>query len=196
MNTVIWWESQIERDYIYLLEIDPDVLSYKEQPFTLSYPSQGKLRKYTPDFWVERRVKKQVVEVKPQQQVESQSNLHLFPKIASICHQLDLEFVVVTETMIRVQPKLDNIKLLMKYSRVSLSATHRLDCLQYFHSQKSRSLQQAEQDLRPVGMSRPILLRLLYEGWLVTDLMQPLRPESLLQLAPEGIQWKQMDCSR
>ena len=27
MNTAIWWESQLERDYIYLLEIDPDVLS-------------------------------------------------------------------------------------------------------------------------------------------------------------------------
>ncbi|MBD2181884.1 hypothetical protein H6S82_00250 [Planktothrix sp. FACHB-1355] len=24
MNTTIWWESQIERDYIYWLEIDPD----------------------------------------------------------------------------------------------------------------------------------------------------------------------------
>jgi hypothetical protein len=37
MNRVIWWESQLERDYIYLLEIDPEVLSYSEQPFTISY---------------------------------------------------------------------------------------------------------------------------------------------------------------
>lgn len=37
MNAVISWESQLERDYIYLLEIDPEVLSYGEQPFTISY---------------------------------------------------------------------------------------------------------------------------------------------------------------
>ena len=33
MNTTIWWESQLERDYIYLLEIDPDVTAYQGQPF-------------------------------------------------------------------------------------------------------------------------------------------------------------------
>jgi hypothetical protein len=65
MNTVIWWESQLERDYIYLLEIDPEVLSYGEQPFTISYTDKGKPRRYTPDFVVTRPQKTQVVEVKP-----------------------------------------------------------------------------------------------------------------------------------
>jgi hypothetical protein len=54
MNESVWWESQIERDYIYLLEIDTDVISYKSQPFFLNYMKEGKTRKYTPDFWVKR----------------------------------------------------------------------------------------------------------------------------------------------
>ncbi|MGQ4648881.1 hypothetical protein [Lyngbya aestuarii] len=44
MNAVIWWESQLERDYIYLLEIDPEVLSYGEQPLTISYTDKRYLR--------------------------------------------------------------------------------------------------------------------------------------------------------
>jgi hypothetical protein len=44
MNTAIWWESQLERDYIYLLEIDPDVLFYQGQPFTITYSSHYALQ--------------------------------------------------------------------------------------------------------------------------------------------------------
>ncbi|MDJ0574365.1 MAG: hypothetical protein QNJ65_04270 [Xenococcaceae cyanobacterium MO_234.B1] len=54
MQTVIWWESQIERDYIYLLEIDSDVVAYYGQPFKIQYTDKGKSRNYTPDFLVER----------------------------------------------------------------------------------------------------------------------------------------------
>lgn len=69
MNTIIWWESQIERDYIYLLEIDPNVESYKGQPFKIHYTSSGSGRSYTPDFWVTRPDRQQVVEVKPASKV-------------------------------------------------------------------------------------------------------------------------------
>lgn len=74
MNTAIWWESQIERDYIYLLESDPIVLSYKSQPFSMNYTSLGKKRTYTPDFWVERADFQQVVEVKPITQVNTEKS--------------------------------------------------------------------------------------------------------------------------
>ncbi len=41
MNTTIMWESQLERDYIYLLEIDTD---------TVAYDRQNRRKKYTPTF--------------------------------------------------------------------------------------------------------------------------------------------------
>ena len=71
MNTTIMWESQLERDYIYLLEIDTDIVAYCEQPFTIAYDRHNRRKKYTPDFLVERKCSKQVVEVKPKSKVES-----------------------------------------------------------------------------------------------------------------------------
>jgi hypothetical protein len=71
MNASIWWESQLERDYIYLLEIDTDAVAYCEQPFTIAYDRHNRRKKYTPDFLVERRCSKQVIEVKPKSKVES-----------------------------------------------------------------------------------------------------------------------------
>ncbi len=190
MNTAIWWESQLERDYIYLLEIDPDVLSYQGQPFTIAYSNLDKRRKYTPDFWVERKGSKQIIEVKPAHKVSETQNTRRFQQAASICLAHNLEFVVVTEKTIRVQPRLDNIKLLHRYARVSLSWHNYIDCLEYFRSVETKSLLEAERDLEAKGITRNYLLRLLWSGFLLTDLMKPITPLSLIQLSREAINWE------
>jgi TnsA endonuclease N terminal len=192
MSTTIWWESQLERDYIYLLEIDPDVLSYCEQPFTMTYPSQGKLKRYTPDFLVTRSQSQQIVEVKPERLAHAEKNLQLWRQIAPIAIANNREFFVVTEKMIRVQPRLNNIKLLYKYAKVPLSFNNYLDCLEYFQNNKSLSLINAEQHLRALGISRSLLLRLLWSGVLVTDLMTPINSESLIQLCKGNCNWERL----
>jgi hypothetical protein len=192
MNTIIWWESQIERDYLYLLEIDPDVLSFKEQPFIITYISLGKSKKYIPDFVVTRTQKTQVVEVKPLNQVYSDKNLHKFRHIAPIVIAQNMEFIVVTDHMIRVQPKLNNIKLLYKYARVPLSLSNYLDCLEYFQTTPDTSFQKASQDLKAKGVSKNILLRLLWSGFLVTDLMKPITEDSSIQISLNPCNWKHL----
>lgn len=47
------------------------------------------------------------------------------------------------------------------------------------------SLLDAERDLKVQGISRSLLLRLLWCGFLVTDLMQLINAESLIQLSKE-----------
>lgn len=49
-----FFESSLERDYIYILEFDHNVRSYEEQPVTIEYLDEiGKKRTYTPDFLVQ-----------------------------------------------------------------------------------------------------------------------------------------------
>jgi hypothetical protein len=184
MNAAIWWESQIERDYIYLLESDPIVLSYKSQPFSMNYTSQGKKRTYTPDFWVKRADFQQAVEVKPITQINTEKNQKLFHYINLLCQEKGLDFVVVTDRMIRIQPKLDNLKLLYKYARTPLTLNKYLDCQRYFRNREATSLKQVWQELEPRGISKNLLYKLLYIGALQTDLMQPISSESLIQLSP------------
>ncbi len=192
MKTIIWWESQIERDYIYLLEIDPDVVSFFGQPFKIAYNYEGLPRKYTPDFLVTRTQKTQVVEVKPVQQALSEKNLRLFRHIAPIVDANKMEFVVVTEQLIRVQPKLNNIKLLYKYAREPLSLSNYLDCLKYFQNRVATSIEDAMVELTDKGVSKNILLRLLWSGFLVTDLMKPINCASLIQMSPNDCNWERL----
>lgn len=182
MQTGIWFESLIERDYMYLLESDPDVLSYRSQPETIFYTRDNRQRKYTPDFLVERRSKKQIVEIKPASKVHDDENLRLFRCIALVCKERGWEFAVVTDEMIRVQPLLNNLKLLYKYVREPLTFQNYIDCHQYFSESVSTSIQTAEKDLNPRQISRKTLLKLIWVGWLSTDLMKPISSESLITL--------------
>lgn len=183
MNSTIWWESQIERDYIYLLEIDPNVLEYCSQPFKIIYKDSGKNRRYTPDFWVRRANSQQIVEVKPASAIEQEKNTNLWKHIAANCQEKGLEFIVVTDVMIRIQPLLNNIKLLYKYARTPLNFNDSLECQHYFTNKNSMPLFQAGQDLKAKGISKRQLYKLIYFGVLITDLMEPISSESLIELS-------------
>lgn len=182
MQATIWFESLLERDYIYLLEIDPDVLSFYGQPFKISYTLNAKQRKYTPDFFVQRRNEKQVIEVKPASKASSDKNLSLFQKVAPICEEEGWKFIVVTDEMIRIQPVLNNVKLLYKYSGISVAPQIFLACKKYFENQDLVVLEDAEKDLVLKGIDRKIIFRLLYSGLLETDLTKPLSPSSTIKL--------------
>jgi len=47
------FESSLERDFLLLLDFDPEVVLYEEQPVTINYhDDQGRRRRYTPDVLV------------------------------------------------------------------------------------------------------------------------------------------------
>lgn len=180
MNDNFWYESHLERDYMYLLEIDPNVISYRSQPFKIKYLVQGKKRTYTPDLFVELATEKHVAEVKPVSKVNSERNQEIFRHVAPQCKEQGWKFVVVTDQMIRVQPKLNNVKLLYTYSKVSLSFKDYIDLEKQFQKKETASLEEVGRDLASQDIDRTKLLRALYYGILETDLMQPISSNSLL----------------
>ena len=184
MHSGVWYESLTERDYMYLLEIDPDVLSYSSQPLKIAYKEDGKRRKYTPDFFVERSQKKQVVEIKPITLIDSDKNKRFFQCITYICQSKGWEFLVITDEMIRREPFLSNIKLLYRYALVTLTPQATVTCHQYFKNQVTVTLKTAEEDLIAQGIFRENLLKLIFVGFLSTDLRTPIGSDSLISLSP------------
>lgn len=184
-GNIVPYESHLERDYIYFLEIDPDVTDYVGQPWKLSYYLDGKPRKYTPDFFVERRTKKQVIEVKPSQKALEKKYQTLFQKVTPICTLAGWEFLVVTDEMIRVEPRLSNIKILYKYSKIQYSLEHLKTCKKYCQELEPITISQALKVLQPLGINRQIIFRLISEGFLQTDLMKPICSSSLIQITPK-----------
>lgn len=185
MGKTIWWESQLEQDYIYLLEFDPDVTSYQEQPPTISYVLNGKKRRYTPDFLVERRDKRQIIEVKPEEHITKEKNLLLFNSVAPILSQEGYEFNLVTDKAIRIQPRLANIKLLTRYARTPIDPQLQIACHEFFIGKHEVRLSDVASFLADKNLGMQFLYSLLYWGILLTDLMEPIESHSYVRPSEE-----------
>lgn len=110
---MIQWESLLERDYIYLLEFDPNVKYYEAQSVEIKYLYQGKEYTYYPDFkvtTVDDFV--EIVEVKPFKFLNKEENLRKFEAGRIYCEQKKWEYLVVTEENIRVGHIQENLRKL------------------------------------------------------------------------------------
>jgi hypothetical protein len=183
MRSLIWYESLNERDYMYLLEIDPDVISYSTQPFKISYILDKKVRWYTPDFLVQRKSKQQIVEIKPSCWNDDEKNVRKFSVIAANLRSEGQNFVIITDEMMSQGYLLNNIKLLYRYAQIHVKLQNLIICHQYFQNKLSVPLNLAIKDLQNLGINKAILLKLIFLGFLTTDLIQQINDNSLLCLS-------------
>lgn len=189
MNRVVWAEGLIELDYIYLLEYDhPNVLSFLEQPCRIHYKLEGRWHQYTPDFYVERTDKRLIVEVKQEEEAVEEDNQRLFRIASDTCEQNGYKFIVVTDKMIRIQPRLDNIKLLTRYERTDIDNPHyQITCHEFFTKRREATLDEVTQFFASYDMSKQVVYALLYWGILSTDLMKPIGSESIVYLPGNAV---------
>lgn len=183
MVKMVWWESQIERDYLYLLEFDSDVISYEEQPLKVSYHIDGKPHLYTPDLRVVRRSKRQIAEVKDDENANKEEWVRLFRTVAPICQREGYEYIVVTDSVIRVQPRLDNLKLIYKYARASVTTEHQILLYGIFANRELLTLEEIIRGFVSKGTAENTVYALIQRGILSLDLLQPIKPESVVRLS-------------
>jgi len=179
----VWCESQLEGDYPYWLEFDRDVDGYEREPFRIYYFRDGKEHYYTPDFQVRRKNKTQIVEVKYEEEAETEECQRLFTIASDACDRMGYEFLVVTEKDIRIKPKLNNLKILYRYARVNFDSEMLYHVKDYFSVRDRLVLREAESHLAVYSITRPVLLSMVFHGFLYIDLMQPITKDSVLEIA-------------
>ncbi len=186
MGRMIMWESQIERDYLYLVDFDPDVVYCQEQPLIVRYYDDRdcKMHRYTPDFLLVRRSsKKQIIEVKDEKTARSEEYQQLFQRVAPVLHREGYEFIVVTDRMVRVQPLLKNAKLLHKYAATRISNEHLIHLTDLFADRRELPLGELTTLLGSKGISMQQIFALLWHGILSIDLGKEINSDSLVAFA-------------
>ncbi len=187
-NHQIAFESTIERDFLFFLEYDSTVTCYYEQPFTIEHlDADGKLRTYTPDFQVIRTSGKELVECKPAALLNAAHTQRQTELGQQWAEEHDHAFTIMTDLALRSGHRLANLKLLWRYSRLSVSPSLEADCIEHLRrhppgitlAELITSLTKTRHCFNPL---LPVLYRLLWQGILLTDLTQPLSSESLLWL--------------
>ncbi len=185
------FESLIERDYIYLLEYDRDVISYKEQPLEITYRVNNRLRKCYPDFEIQRKDRKQLVEVKPHAKLvkilHDETTINKFNAVALYCDANGYsDFRIVTEKDIRTGNVLKNIRLLFSYSNIIVPKDIKNTIINVLVS--SYQVQTINQLLSSmcVKENKPTIyayiLNMLYYQEIGTDLEEPITRNSFIYL--------------
>src|SRR6266702_1898566 len=115
------YESTIERDLVYFIKFDPTVITYYAQPMVITgTDAEGNAHTYTPDFLVVRIDRKEIVECKPEALMNSS---HAQQQIAigqEWATNNNHDFAIVTDTNLRSGHTLANLKLLWRYSRLTV----------------------------------------------------------------------------
>lgn len=124
-DVLIGFESLLEKDYMMLLDFDPTVEKYVEQPVTIPVP--GRSRRYTPDLLVTfredatgHRPPAQLIEVKTTADLTRKAE-ELQPKFAvAEKYAADRGWIFLTKTELDIRTqRLANLKFLRRYRNLS-----------------------------------------------------------------------------
>jgi len=170
MKRMIWFESTIERDFIYILEYDSGIIRFEEQPLTIEYLVGRKIHKYTPDFKVETAESIVLVDCKPESELGRVEHQIKFDAAAEWCEERTWDFQVVTDRDIREGNYLLNVKTLVNHARRPV-ATETLKRAEHILSTRACTLRDLAILIEPNGIAaiEADLLCLAFHGRLKVD---------------------------
>lgn len=124
LERMVAFESTIERDLLYLLDFEPHVESFAEQPLVITYWEGIKQRTYTPDFQVKfTNGQTTLVECKPEALVKKEQNVMKFAAGEAWCAERGWKYEVITDQALRRGFRLDNVRFLTRFARHELPLT-------------------------------------------------------------------------
>lgn len=185
-------ESSLERDLLVLLDFDPAVERYEEQPVRIEYrDARGRRRAYTPDVLVhfrqdiaqEQPTTPLLYEVKYRKDL-SENWPQIKPKVQAArayAREHGWRFKLITEREIRT-PYLQSVKFLRQYRRLQPGDAERRLLLDRLREAGESDPETLLSDIHPEPVRRAELLPTLWHmvavGDIYADLAEPLTMHS------------------
>jgi hypothetical protein len=181
-------ESSLEYDLSLLLEIDPDIESFCEQPMEIHYRLNGEIHEHVPDQLVHWKDTSCVIESKFRIEAEEPAVAARSALLARDLPLLGLGYRVLTEERIKKEPRLRNAEDIRYAGRQSIDDQTRSRILALVDSHTPVTWGGAiTGELGERG--REPLARLVREGVLWFDIEQELLPSTRFVRRTEGLKW-------
>ena len=190
----IMYESTIERDYIFFLKYDPTVLTYRAQPMVIAgTDTEGNDHTYTPDFLVVRTDRKEIVECKPEALLDHPHTRQQIQMGEAWAAANNHQFVIVTDTELRKDHTLANLKLLWRYCRTAVPTATLASCIAHLKTRPGSmafediaqflaSLADTSEMQQPYRQA-PFIYNMLFHHILQADLTKPISPATIVWLS-------------
>jgi hypothetical protein len=186
MRRMVHWESENELNAFRLLDCDPDVTRFNEQPCEIVYALDGQLRCHYPDILVQRNGRKELWEVKSETRAEE---LEITTRTKLLIEELPrwgYAYLVVLAKDLAMQPRLANARFLLGFGRSAVS-----DCEQELIRltvKQHGSLLWSDASSGKYGpRGREILCSLVLRGVLTVDPNLPISPSTRFIASKEKI---------
>ncbi|MGL5339137.1 MAG: TnsA endonuclease N-terminal domain-containing protein [Aeromonas veronii] len=182
-NRLVAWESQLKQKACALFEFSADVVSYREQPITIYFESDGQMRRYTPDFELRfHDGRSMYLEVKPFAKLQGHSVKRRFQQVARFWEMHGQQFGVITDIELHHPTLQRNLKLLRAHQRVHVPDEVWLRIGHWLRAIGSVTFEQLAELLN----SPTQVYALIAQQVLHVDLLTPFSPTTTLH-SPEGI---------
>ena len=176
-------ESRLEKEYVELMQFDRSIQSLKSQAHKLVYYDEGKKSSYTPDFIIERKDGKEIIEVKHSKSLPKHKQKLLDVEIAYSL--LGLRFLVLTEEFIRKQPRLANAQLILRYSWEKVSRKSFKALVDHFKDFGTDTIGSVLEKLSPKGVLMGELYKLIFHGIIMLDFDKQIDEDSEISFNPK-----------
>lgn len=183
-------ESSLEFEACYHLEFQANISSFEAQPLGYEYQSFGRTAKYTPDFKTTDRHSNQeeILEIKAEKEAYSRTFQEIFTHKQAAAEELNTPLNLLTESEIRKEPLLSNLKILHRYRTSDPLGNEHYDILDLIGTQGPIQINAVPEATR---LEKSHCYRMVYDllarGFLITEKTLadfPLNSLSLVRVRP------------
>lgn len=125
MGRMIEWESENELNAFRLLDVNPAVRSFREQPCEIRYVLHGELHRHYPDALVELDTGNELWEIKPEREAIAQDTVDRTQLLSGALPNHGFRYRVAIAEDLRREPRLTNAKILLRHGRSEISPLDR-----------------------------------------------------------------------
>lgn len=190
MGCMLAWESAAELNFMRLMDCDARVIEMREQPCTVYYQIEGIDHRHYPDVLVRTSLGTTLWEVKTRADAASDEVAARSRLLSAALPALGYQYCVAMAEDLRREPRLRNVRRLLRQGRGALSLQQREHCRRLLDGDRMIIWRDVE-----AGKHGPLTLqaacRLVLEGLVNVDVnhelaSQVLRPTLVLPQAGAG----------
>jgi hypothetical protein len=168
MKRMIQWESHNELNAFRILDVDPSVKYFFEQPLEIRYRQEGGENSHYPDLLVITNSGKELWEIKPNSEAAKPENLKRTELMIKVLPEFGFTYRIVTGEELSSNPLMKNGVMLLKFGRDDIPALDRERLRVFLKNQNPLRWEDVIKGaLGPRGRNH--VCRLILEGGLVFD---------------------------